>query len=436
ALGKNIVRIKVGEALQTDALMEKLVELGFKREEFVYEPGQFAMRGGIFDIYSFGNEHPYRIELFGDDVASIRLFNPETQLSERKLLNVNIVPNIETNVDIEERISLFDYLPQGKTVYWFKDLDFALRRLGKMETDLPEALAKKSVTLNYEDHIIAELKPEHFDTSKNWNSALRDLPVAEFYNQSITKVLDKEPDENLEFSTTAQPVFNRQFELLIKDFKIRQKFQTAIFIFAENPRQLERLRSIFEDLNAEIEFYPIPVAISQGFVDLDKNLVCFTDHQIFQRYHKFKVKQAYSKGQAITMRMLKELQPGDFVTHIDHGVGTYSGLQKIEVNGAMQEAVRILYKDNDVLYVNINSLHKIGKYSGKEGHQPKLNKLGSDAWDKLKNKTKKQVKDIASDLIKLYAKRKASQGFGFSKDSYLQTELEASFIYEDTPDQS
>ena len=226
--------------------------------------------------------------------------------------------------------------------------------------------------------------------------------------------------------------------MLIADLQKRNVLQNYnCFHFCREPQSnWNGLRSIFEDLNAEINFVPIPTAISKGFIDHEKKIVCYTDHQIFQRYHKYKVKQAYTKGKALTISALRELQPGDYVTHIDHGVGVYSGLQKIEVNGNMQEAIRIIYKDNDVLYVNINSLHKISKYTGKEGSPPRVNKLGSDAWEKLKNKTKKQVKDIAADLIKLYAKRKASQGFAFSPDSYLQTELEASFFYEDTPDQS
>ena len=223
--------------------------------------------------------------------------------------------------------------------------------------------------------------------------------------------------------------------MLITDLQKRIAQKYVPYIFAENPKQLERLRSIFDDLMAGVNFVPVPSAISKGFIDHDKKVICYTDHQIFQRYHKYNVKQAYSKGKALTLRALRELTPGDYVTHIDHGVGVYSGLQKIEVNGNMQEAIRILYKDSDVLYVNINSLHKISKYTGKEGTVPKVNKLGSDAWQKLKNKTKKHVKDIAADLIRLYAKRKASQGFAFSPDSYLQTELEASFYYEDTPDQ-
>ncbi len=239
----------------------------------------------------------------------------------------------------------------------------------------------------------------------------------------------------IDYGTREQPAFNRQFDLLIKNLQDYESKQYNIFIFADNPKQLERLHSIFTDLKAEIQVTPIPVSIHEGFIDDDLKLVCYTDHQVFQRYHKYKVKQAFNKNKALTLKTLRELQPGDYVTHIDHGVGVYSGLQKIEANGRMQEAVRIQYKDGDLLYVNISSLHKISKYSGKEGSVPKTNKLGSDVWSKLKEKTKKQVKDIATDLIKLYAQRKSLQGYSHSPDNYMQTELEASFIYEDTPDQ-
>ncbi len=238
------------------------------------------------------------------------------------------------------------------------------------------------------------------------------------------------------FNTKTQPSFNRQFDLLIKDLKAHENAKYSIYIFAEQPRQLERLNSIFADLKTEIQFVPVPTSIHEGFIDEDLKVVCYTDHQIFQRYHKYRVKQAYNKNKALTLKTLRDLQPGDYVTHIDHGVGTYSGLQKLEVNGKMQEAVRIIYKDSDILYVNINSLHKISKYTGKEGTLPKINKLGSDVWNRLKEKTKAKVKEIAFDLIKLYAQRKAQQGFAHTPDNYMQTELEASFIYEDTPDQS
>jgi len=435
ALSGNMISIKVSEALNVDALMERFVDLGFRREDFVYEPGQFAMRGGILDIYSFGNEHPYRIELFGNEVDSIRIFNPETQLSEKKLLQVSILPNIETKFETKEKISLLDYLPEN-TVIWAKDLDYTLGKLGKLEESMEQAVSRKQVAVEHEEEWLAELTTEDFEKTENWLQQIKHRHILEWYNHSLERITGEPVTATIQFATEEQPVFNRQFNMLITDLQRQSTVGYTPYIFAENTKQLERLRSIFEDLQAQINFVPIPTAISKGFVDHEKKILCYTDHQIFQRYHKYKVKQAYTKGKALTMRALRELQPGDFVTHIDHGVGTYSGLQKIEVNGNIQEAIRIIYKDNDVLYVNINSLHKISKYTGKEGTRPKINKLGSDAWEKLKNKTKKQVKDIASDLIKLYAKRKASQGFAHTPDSYLQTELEASFFYEDTPDQS
>ncbi len=434
-LSGNIISIHTGANLKTEPLMEKLVTLGFRREDFVYEPGQFAMRGGIFDIYSFGNEHPYRIELFGDEVDSIRIFNPETQLSERKLLSVSILPNIETNIDSQEKISLLDYLP-ANTVIWAKDFSFTIGRLGKMEDELPDKIEIGTVAVDHEEEWLKQLTRDDFEHVESWQEKLKKRHLIEWYNHSLEKVTGDTITGSIQFATEEQPVFNRQFNMLIADLKKKSDQGYTPYIFAENPKQLERLRSIFEDLNAEINFVPLPISISKGFIDHDRKIVCYTDHQIFQRYHKYKVKQAYSKGKALTIRALRELQPGDYVTHIDHGVGVYSGLQKIEVNGNIQEAVRIIYRDNDVLYVNINSLHKISKYTGKEGTKPKVNKLGSDAWEKLKNKTKKHVKDIAADLIKLYAKRKASQGFAHTPDSYMQTELEASFFYEDTPDQS
>ena len=246
----------------------------------------------------------------------------------------------------------------------------------------------------------------------------------------------KNPSSVFIFQSSPQPSFNRQFEILIKDLKAHEALQKQIYIFSENPKQLERLYSIFSDLKSEIQFVPVPYAVHQGFIDNEHGVVVYTDHQIFQRYHKYKIKQAYNKSKAITLRALKELQPGDFVVHIDHGVGVFSGLQKVQNGGQTQEAVRIIYRDNDILYVNINSLHKISKYTGKEGHVPKVNKLGSDVWVKLKEKTKGRVKEIAFDLIRLYAERKAQEGFAHSPDNYMQIELEASFMYEDTPDQS
>ncbi len=429
------IHIKVGDSLNIDAMLKQFVGLGFKREDFVYEPGSFAMRGGILDIYSFGNEHPYRVELFGNEVDSIRIFNPETQLSEKKLLQVTIIPNIETRFESIEKISLLDYLPQN-TVVWAKDLDFLLGRFGRLEEQVPDKVTLLDTTTDADEDLPKELNRDDFEHTESWLKQLKERTVVEFGNNSLSYLLHEEITATVDFNTIEQPAFNRNFGLLIADLKQRSADKYNVYLFAENPRQLERLRSIFEDLQAKIDFVPVPAAISKGYIDHDLKVVCYTDHQIFQRYHKYKVKQAYTKGKAITLRTLKELQPGDYVVHIDHGVGLYSGLQKIEVNGNLQEAIRIIYRDNDILYVNINSLHKISKYTGKEGTPPKVNKLGSDAWEKLKTKTKKQVKEIAFDLIKLYATRRATPGFAHSPDTYLQTELEASFIYEDTPDQS
>ncbi|MET0298826.1 MAG: transcription-repair coupling factor, partial [Flavitalea sp.] len=438
-LSKNIIQIKTNETIDVDGMVEKLVNYGFDRTDFVYEPGQFAVRGGIFDIYSFGNEKPYRLELFGNDIDSIRIFDPETQLSERKLLQVNIIPNIETQFDNQEKVSLFEFLPHN-TIVWMQNWELTHDRILTQEEDLQLFLELKEsyTSARKEDDDKVEktdAKPGDFTTADAIDKQLADRAVLTFGSKPT--VLASEPSfETIEFQTRVQPSFNRQFDMLIADLKSWLARGYTLYLFAENPKQLERLHSIFEDLKAEIQFTPIPVSVHEGYIDENIKAVCYTDHQIFQRYHKYKVKQAYNKNKALTLRTLRELQPGDYVTHIDHGVGRYSGLQKIEANGRVQEAVRIIYKDSDILYVNINSLHKISKYTGKEGTVPKINKLGSDAWAKLKEKTKVRVKEIAFDLIRLYAQRKAQQGFQHTPDNYMQTELEASFIYEDTPDQA
>jgi transcription-repair coupling factor (superfamily II helicase) len=434
-LSGNIIYLKTGDTLNVDALLEQMVSYGFTRTDFVYEPGQFAIRGGILDIYSFGNEKPYRVELFGNEVDSIRIFDPETQLSERKLLQVTIIPNVSTHFEDGEKISLLEFISSG-TVVWVQDWDVIKEKIIEQENDLKDFLSfydtntKPAASMD-------EDKLEKKSVNENDFAPLTELESQIFRRHLIEFGFSSHfASVEIEFATKEQPAFNRQFDLLIKDLKSWEAKKYQIYLFAENPKQLERLYSIFSDLKAEIPFTPLPLGIHQGFIDNDLKIVCYTDHQIFQRYHKYKVKQAYNKNKAITLRTLRELQPGDYVTHIDHGVGTYSGLQKMEVNGKLQEAVRIIYKDSDILYVNINSLHKISKYTGKDGAAPKVNKLGSDAWSKLKEKTKTKVKEIAFDLIKLYAKRKAQQGFQHAPDNYMQTELEASFIFEDTPDQS
>ncbi len=430
-LQQNIIQIKTNDNLNLNGLMQQMVDYGFERTDFVYEPGQFALRGGILDIYSFGNEKPYRIELFGEEVDSIRLFDPASQLSERKLLQVNIIPNVTTQFEDTEKIPLLDFLDKD-TIVWLKDWD-VIRQKGLDQQEALETFITHHAAMNKADENDSLKKESHiddFETVLATESTLSSHTLIEWgFHAHLTT-------QKIAFNTQAQPVFNRQFQYLITNLQDFHKQGYVLYLFAEQAKQLERLHAIFTDLKTDIQFIPIVKSIHEGFIDHDHKMVCYTDHQIFQRYHKYKVKQAYSKSKAITLRTLRDLQPGDYVTHIDHGVGVYSGLQKIEVNGHTQEAVRIIYKDSDILYVNINSLHKISKYTGKEGAPPKVNKLGSDAWVKLKDKTKAKVKAIAFDLIKLYAHRKAQAGFAFTPDNYMIHELEASFMYEDTIDQA
>ena len=435
-LSANIISIKQGDTIDPNSIYEKFVGYGFERTDFVYEPGQFAVRGGILDIYSFGNEKPYRVELFGNEVDSIRIFDPETQLSERKLLQVTIIPNVETQFDSGEKVSLPEFLP-ANTVVWTEDWEFIKEKIEQQEEEFGiwnSEFGVKHLQASEEDSISEkiEVNANDFVKADFLEAQIRQKHIIELGNKAF---FANDQRSTINFSIKEQPAFNRQFDLLIENLKDYEAKKYNIYLFAENPKQLERLHVIFTDLKAEINVIPVPTSIHEGFIDDDLQIVCYTDHQIFQRYHKYKVKQAFSKNKALTLKMLRELQPGDYITHIDHGVGVYSGLQKIEANGKMQEAVRIQYKDGDLLYVNISSLHKISKYSGKEGTVPRMNKLGSDVWNKLKDKTKRQVKDIATDLIKLYARRKSQEGFAHSPDNYMQTELEASFIYEDTPDQ-
>ena len=467
-LSGNIILIKSNDTINLDGLMELFVLYGFERTDFVYEPGQFALRGGILDIYSFGNEKPYRVELFGNEVDSIRIFDPETQLSERKVLQVSIIPNVETQFETGDKVSLLEFLPEN-TIVWLKDWDVIKGIIEESELDLGVFLekfatdkeAKALAIQNRHPKAKVPMDEEEDDDSK----VLKDVKIGDFMPVATTErllqkrhivefgrkswfIADRVPSTEgesivvngnrltINFSTKEQPSFNRQFNMLIEDLKKHEANGYSIYIFAEQAKQLERLHSIFKDLNTEIIFVPVATSIHEGFIDDELKVVCYSDHQIFQRYHKYKVKQAFNKNKALTIKTLRDLQPGDFVTHIDHGVGTYSGLQKLEVHGRLQEAVRIIYKDSDILYVNINSLHKISKYTGKEGTVPRVNKLGSDVWNKLKEKTKIKVKEIAFDLIKLYAERKAQIGFAYSPDTYMQTELEASFMYEDTPDQA
>ncbi len=428
ALNEQRINIAIGEKFDVDFVIEILVEYGFRREDFVYEPGQFSIRGGIVDIFSYGSELPYRIELFDDEVETIRLFDPLTQLSEKNIASVSIVPNINTKFSREQKVSLFQVLP-ADTVLWIKDFQILLDKLQQC-FEKAEEFAKNLTVLDN-----TELAEVFRDRAFIFPRQV----VEDIQEHAIIGMSDKgqpiEFHQKFTYNSKPQPSFNKNFPILIEDLQNNSRNRIENYLFTDSAKQIERFYAIFEDLNADVHFHPIPQAIYQGFVDLDLKIACYTDHQIFDRFHRYKLRQGYGKEQALSVRLLRELQPGDYVTHIDYGVGRYSGLEKITVNGHSQEAVRLVYKNNDLLYVGINSLHKIAKYIGKDGAEPQLSKLGSDAWKNLKAKTKKKVKDIAGELIKLYAKRKASQGHAFPPDGYLQNELEASFIYEDTPDQ-
>lgn len=428
SLEKNTLEISVNNKLSLDFINEFLVEYDFDRVDFVYEPGQFSIRGGIVDIFSFSHELPYRVEFFGDLIESIRTFEIESQLSVEQVKSITIVPNVQSKFLTENNITLLEYVDAGTQV-WIKDVQFTLDIIQdgyKKATQLWKALSADEKEKN-QDWIDPKFG---FTDEKLIASQLSDFPIVEFGKQFFYT-----PNDTINFDMRPQPSFNKDFTLLIHNFKNNEAEKIENFILTDSARQVERLYAILDDLDKTVKFTPISISIREGFVDSVQKLACYTDHQIFDRYYKYKLKKGYQRSQAITLKELRELKPGDYVTHIDHGIGKYNGLEKIEVNGKMQEMIRLLYADNDLLYVNINSLNRISKYSGKEGAIPKMNKLGTDTWERLKKTTKKKVKDIARDLIKLYAKRKAQTGNAFSRDSYLQTELEASFIYEDTPDQ-
>ncbi|MFK8101779.1 MAG: transcription-repair coupling factor [Saprospiraceae bacterium] len=429
-LEKSRINITKDEKVDVTALIEILAEYGFERVEFVYEPGQFSIRGGIIDIFSYGNEWPYRIELFDEEVESIRTFDPTTQLSRLKIAKVTIVPNINTKFSRDQKVSLLQVLPP-ETIIWVKDFQMVLDKL-QICFEKAEEFAS-SISVLDESELAVLFKERAFILPHHVVDDIQDFSLILLGKDG--GLANLKADQKITYTTKAQTSFNRNFKILIEELQSNTEKGIENYLFTENPRQIERFYAIFEDLEAKVQLHPINKAINEGFIDTNLKVACYTDHQIFDRFHKYKLRRGFTKDQALNLRLLRELHPGDFISHIDHGVGRYSGLEKININGHVQESVRIFYKNNDILYVSINSLHKITKYVGKEGTAPKLNKLGSDAWAAIKRKTKRKVKDIAKELIKLYAKRKASKGHAFPPDGYLQNELEASFIYEDTPDQ-
>ncbi len=423
-LDKNTLEVEVGKNYSIDFLNELLIEYDFEKVDYIYHPGQFSVRGGIVDVYSYSNDLPYRIEFFGDEVESIRVFNPEDQLSINTVKRFTIVPNVSQKLIAESRESFLNYIPQD-TCIWIKNLEAA-------QTLILKGYEKAQYAYEKIDSEIRQLTPaELYLAPVDFQRQIEQHQVVEFgsvfYFKEATEVL---------FNQSVQPTFNKNFDLLIEDLNEKSKQEYINVVCSNSDKQLQRLDTIFKDIGKDVKYAPLLLNIHEGFIDRDLKIACYTDHQIFERYHKFRLKEGYKKSeQAFTLKEIYDLQKGDFVVHIDHGVGKFSGLEKIDANGRLQEAVRLEYKGGDILYVSIHSLHRISKFSGKEGTQPTLNKLGSPAWSAAKSKAKKQIKEVAFDLIQLYAKRKASKGFAFSPDNYMQNELEASFIYEDTPDQ-
>jgi transcription-repair coupling factor (superfamily II helicase) len=423
-LAEHTFDIHLGEKYTLDFIDEVMQEYRFEKVDYVYEPGQYSVRGGIVDIYSYSFDQPYRIEFFGDVIDSIRKFDPATQLSTGKLVKATVVPNVGKQMLQESRVGFLDFI-QSDTLVWMRDVAQCVAHFEQSITQAESHYAKLSSLLNH-------LPPDElYTTPEQLKRRLETFGVVEFGGQIYYP-----ESQVLNYNITPQPSFNKNFDLLGSNLRQNSKQGYHAIVTAGQQRQIERLYDIFEDRQEAIPFTPILVEISEGFVDQELKVLCYTDHQIFERYHRFRLKEGFRKNkEALTIKELMSLEPGDFVVHIDHGIGTFSGLQKIDVNGKEQEAIRLTYKDGDILYVSIHSLHRISKYSGKEGTPPSMNRLGSPAWQNTKNKTKKRVKEIAYDLLKLYALRKASKGFAFTPDTYLQNELEASFMYEDTPDQ-
>lgn len=428
-LEKNTLKLSVGDNLSIDFINETLFEYNFKRVDFVTEPGEFSVRGGIIDVFSFSNDNPYRIEFFGNEVDSIRSFDVETQLSVEKLKKISIIPNVENKLLQENRESFLDYINE-KTVLVIQNTELLGQQLDKLFDKANEAFEKLSKDIQH-------AKPEElFLNQKQFLKRALDFSVIELHTNAVFKT-----EKKVEFHIQPQPSFNKQFDLLLNNLSENHFNGYKNYLCCSNENQASRFHDIFEDIDEanhesiRKQYKTMVLPLFEGFIDEENQIACYTDHQIFERYHKFSIKNGYSKKQTITLKELTSLSVGDYVTHIDHGIGKFGGLQKIQVEGKTQEAIKLVYADNDIVYVSIHSLHKISKYNGKDGAPPKIYKLGSNAWKALKQKTKARVKHIAFNLIQLYAKRRLDKGFQFAPDSYLQKELESSFIYEDTPDQ-
>jgi len=420
ALVSNTLKISVGDKLSLEFINDVLSEYGFERVDFVYEPGQYSVRGGIIDIFSYSHDEPFRVDFFGNEVESIRSFNIDTQLSQNRTASISIIPNIQHSLNDAKRIDFLSYLPQDFLLI-FRDIEFTASQIDHVYTET------ESFFNSEEDDAPS---PELLIDGTLFHQKLNDFHSMEFGHSHFSK-----SDIKVEFNTVSQPLFNKNFDLLAQELKLNWSNGYQNYILSNNEKQIERLQAIFDDKALNVKFTPLNFTLHEGFIDRELKYAFYTDHQIFERYHRYKFQNKQNAKESISIKELNKLHQGDYVVHIDHGVGKFAGLVKTDVNGKMQEAIRLVYKDNDSLLVSLHSLHRISKYKGKDGTEPNLNKLGTGAWQKMKARAKSKVKDIAKELIALYAERLKERGFAFSPDTYLQQELEASFIYEDTPDQ-
>ena len=417
------ITLRKGGAADLTAIEKQLRVFGFSEQDYVYEPGQFAVRGSILDVYSYANELPYRIDFFGDEIDSIRTFNVETQLSEAKVDEVSIINGTAT--ESAGGVSLLEYIGSD-AILVCRDKDWLLQRVKAISE---ETLSESAVIAGEGDHDAMKKVVDCIDFTTRFSTMRR---IDFHYNES-----NQACDARLTFHFSPQAIYHKNFDLISDSFHDFLQNGYTIYILSDSEKQIERLKAIFEDRADDIRFTPVVKTIHEGFVDNELKLCVFTDHQIFDRFHKYNLKsdRARSGKLALSLKELNQIEVGDYIVHVDHGVGKFGGLVRTSVNGKMQEMIKLIYLNDDIIFVSIHALHKLAKYRGKEGVEPRINKLGSGAWNRMKERTKSKLKDIARDLIKLYAARKEEKGFAFSPDGYLQQELEASFIYEDTPDQ-
>ncbi|HPT31958.1 MAG TPA: CarD family transcriptional regulator, partial [Prolixibacteraceae bacterium] len=417
-LKTNTLTISKGEKISIDFINEFLYEYGFERVDFVSGPGQFSIRGSIVDVFSYASESPYRIDFFGNEVESLRSFDLNTQVSDALLDKITLVPDVQREEFAGNRVSLLEFMGD--------DTLFLLVN-GQQVKDNLNNIVKYTIENPSGETV---LPPSALLSGDGLEKSLRGKHCLEAGEGSLFPA-----GKIISFEQSRQPVFHKNFTMLADNLSgyIEQGYR--IILLSAQEKQVERLREIFREIRKKISFEPVLFALNEGFIDHNLKICFYTDHQIFERFHRFRIRSSRVQREAITIKELTQLHPGDYVVHADHGIGKFAGLVKTEVNGKIQEAMRLVYKDNDFLLVSIHSLHRVSKYKSRDGSPPQLNKLGTPAWQNLKNRTKAKVKDIARELIALYARRREEQGFAFSPDSYLQAELEASFIYEDTPDQ-